>query len=230
MPWGEVRAVDERVQLVAKCLHGADTVTELCRAYGVSRKTAYKWIKRYREHGPRGLDERSSRPHSNSRSPSDDVVRRILKARLDHPTWGPRKLRVWLEAKQPDCTLPSASTIAKLLGSHGLVKPSKRRRRSPPSEYPFAECANPNDLWCTDFKGHFKMGNKIRCHPLTMTDACSRYLLLCKGMSGPTLASTRAAMELTFREYGLPARMRSDNGVPFAGTGAGGSLGFRSGG
>lgn len=222
MPWMETRTMDERLRLVVACMDGEESVAQLCREFGISRKTAYKWLNRYAEEGPLGLESRSTRPHSNSRSPTDDVVRAILDSRRSHPTWGPRKLRTWMLSKTPDLTLPSASTMGNLLTAYGLTQHAKRRRRTPPFEFPFAHCTAPNDLWCIDFKGHFRMGNGVRCHPLTLTDAHSRFLLLCKAMVGPTLAGTKRAMEYAFREYGLPQRIRSDNGTPFASTGAGG--------
>jgi putative transposase len=222
MPWREVRAVDERLRLVAACLQGHDAIAQVCRDFGVSRKTAYKWLQRYSEDGPSGLESRSTRPHGNRRSPPDEIVRAIVDGRRSHPTWGPRKLRTWMLAKDPSLQLPSASTMGNLLSTYGLTQQAKRRRRTPPFEYPFSECAAPNDVWCIDFKGHFKMGNKARCHPLTLTDAHSRYLLLCKGMAGPTLDATKRALERAFLDHGLPLRIRSDNGTPFASSGAGG--------
>ena len=222
MPWKETQAVDERVQLIAECLEGQETIADVCRRFGVSRKTAYKWLARYKEDGPSGLAARSTKPHSNKRRPTDAVVATILDARRRHPTWGPGKLRVWLLDKSPALQLPAVSTMGDLLKEYGLVRPRRRRRHTPPFEYPFSSCVAPNDVWCVDFKGHFKMGDKMRCHPLTMTDAHSRFLLLCKGMSGPTLVSTKRAMDTAFREFGLPNAMRSDNGTPFAGSGAGG--------
>lgn len=222
MPWISIMPSDDRVRFVAMYLSGENSLTQLARQFGVSRKTAYKWLARYDLDGWRGLRDRSRAPHSNSRSPNDETVALILRCRMDHPHWGPRKLRSWLETKTPSLDLPAPSTIGEILKRNGLVEKRRLRRRTPRYEEPFEGCVEPNQVWCTDFKGHFKMGNGVRCHPLTLMDGASRYLLRCHGMSGPTLARTRKVFEAAFREFGLPDAIRSDNGVPFAGRGAGG--------
>lgn len=222
MPWEEMSAVDGRVQLVARFLEGAETVSELSRRFGVSRKTAYKWIGRFSIEGAAGLEDRSRAPRSNCRSPSDRVVAAIVAARLEHPTWGPRKLRTWLLRRSPRLQLPAPSTIGAVLQRCGLAMSRKRRRRVPPYDRPFAACDGPNAVWCADFKGHFEMRNRVRCHPLTVSDAYSRYLFACKGLTRPTLDKSRKVFEQIFREYGLPAAIRTDNGLPFVGRGPGG--------
>lgn len=181
MYWLEQRQVNERLQMVAAYLDGESSLSELARRFAVSRKTAHKWVARYQAEGPNGLLDRSRAPRANSRSPSDAMVKRIVDARRAHPDWGPRKLRAWLVRDDPSVELPATNTVGSILKRYGLVSPRKRRRRTPPYEVPFRDCDRPNAIWCADFKGHFKMRNGVRCHPLTISDAYSRYLLVCVG-------------------------------------------------
>ena len=214
--------MDLRMQLVTEYMKGDESVAALSRRFDISRKTVYKWIRRYEEDGPAGLEERSRAPLSNSRSPADEAVALILSARNQHPTWGSRKLHAWLAGRYPTTTLPAASTIGSILKRYGLIAPRKRRRRTPLCEHPFGSCDHPNAVWYTDFKGHFKMGNGRRCHPLTTTDGYSRFILGIRAFSGPTGEKCRRSFERLFREYGLPDAIRTDNGTPFASRGAGG--------
>jgi transposase InsO family protein len=144
----------------------------------------------------------------------DDVLARIIELRKEHPTWGPKKLHGWLVER--GLPVPSPSTVGHLLKRHGLVKPRRRRVRTPPCVEPLALGSQPNDVWCVDFKGHFALGDKTRCHPLTLTDHASRYLLKCEALTEPTEAAVATHFDRAFHEFGVPERMRSDNGAPFA--------------
>jgi transposase InsO family protein len=224
VPWKETYPVEQKFKFVLECERGEMTMTALCRAFGVTRQTGYKWLRRYREDPgePSSLEDRSRRPFANPRQTGSYVEDAIVVARRRMPTWGPRKLRAWLSEKMPDVTWPAASTIGDLLKRRGLTRARRRRRHTPPSTQPFAECTAPNQLWCIDFKGWFRLGNGVRCYPLTLTDAFSRMLLRCEGLLDPDGEAVREVMESAFREYGLPNAIRSDNGPPFATVGPGG--------
>jgi transposase InsO family protein len=173
------------------------------------------------EDGVKGLEDRSSRPLSNPDAWSDGVVDYFLEARRKRPTLGPKKLHALATNKYPGFLLPAVSTIGEWLRKNGLVKPRKRRRRPTPSEQPFGSCIQPNAVWCADFKGHFPVARQ-KCHPLTIMDAHSRYLLACDAFKHPALEPTQKTFQRVFREYGVPEAIRTDNGQPFAGTGLAG--------
>jgi len=222
MPWKETCAMNERLGFVIEVERGERTVSELCRVFGISRKTGYKWIERYRAHGEAGLEERSRAPHCHPNAMSEETATEIVRVRRTHPDWGPDKLLDWLSRRKPELALPAICTAAELLKREGLVKPRKRKRHATPYGAPFVQAVAPNDLWSADFKGQFRMGNGALCYPLTLSDASSRYFLSCEGLTGPTYAQTRARCEQAFREYGLPGAIRTDNGEPFGSCGLGG--------
>jgi putative transposase len=223
MPWEETCVVDERMRFIAAVLEDPrGNLTQLCRRFGISRANGYKWIARYKEFGPDGLRNKPpvAREHPN-RLP-DEVVDRVVQLRKDRPHDGPKKLRALLLEREPLMVVPSASTIGEILDRHGLVRPRHVRLRVPPSTNPLSHAELPNDVWCTDFKGDFLLGDGKRCHPLTLTDAVARYLLKCEGLEHQTDVLVRPHFERAFREFGLPLRMRSDNGPPFASKAIGG--------
>lgn len=213
--------MDERVRFVVEARLGQLKFAELCRLFGISRKTGYKWYSRYEAEGAVGLRSRSSAPHTSPQRIEPDVATALLELRRTHPTWGPRKLLAVLERTEPDRDWPAASTVGDLLKREGLVQSRRRRRHATPTTQPFADCVEPNDTWCIDFKGQFRVGSGL-CYPLTVTDAVSRYLLCCRGMEKIDGVRVKKTLERVFREYGLPSRMRSDNGSPFASAGRGG--------
>ncbi|HUS67637.1 MAG TPA: integrase core domain-containing protein [Kofleriaceae bacterium] len=193
----------------------------------MSRPTAYKWIGRYLEAYGRveALADRSRRPHSSPEAIPDDVVDLLVKARKARPYWGPVTLRRWLINRGEDeARLPAPSTIGAVLKKHGLVRPRTRRQRTPPSMggKPSIDADCPNAVWCIDYKGQFRTADGQLCYPLTLIDGFSRYLLRCEGLPSTDERRARLVLESAFREYGLPARIRSDNGSPFASTGVGG--------
>jgi putative transposase len=222
MPWKASSVVDERMRFIVACGQSDETFVALCDQFGITRQTGYKWLKRYDELGPPGLIDHPPVASQHPATTPDAVVDLILAARKAHPTWGPKKLRAWL-ADRDARTWPSPSVIGGLLKKHGLVRPPRRRPRVPPSQGGDVERgAAPNDVWCTDFKGHFALGDRTRCHPLTITDEASRYLLKCEGLVAPRHELALPHFELAFREFGLPDAIRSDNGGPFASTAPGG--------
>jgi len=194
----------------------------ICRRFGVSRRVGYKWLARYEEAGVEGLLDRSRAPLHRSQTIAEGIAERCLAVRRAHPTWGPVKVGAWLERRAPETEWPAASTIGALFDREGLTVKRKLRRRSPPSSAPFAECTAANDVWCIDFKGWFMTGDGNYCEPLTLTDAHSRYLLRCQAMARTDTEHVWPVLEAAFREFGLPHRLRSDNGPPFASRGAGG--------
>src|SRR6202163_328440 len=222
MVWMETCAVDERMRFVMSVVGREDAFAVVCRRFGVSRKTGYKWLERYREAGVEGLLDRSRARLHHAQAITEEIAERCLAVRRAHPSWGPAKVRAWLERKAAQIEWPAASTIGALFDREGLTVKRKLRRRSPPSSAPFAECTAANDVWCIDFKGWFMTGDGNYCEPLTLTDAHSRYLLRCQAMMRTDSVHVWPVLEAAFREFGLPHRLRSDNGPPFASRGAGG--------
>ncbi len=222
MPWKETGALEERLKFIMDYESGESPFSWLCERYEISRKTGYKWVERYENEGAEGLRDRSRAPRRQARALDGDTVERIIAARLRHPRWGPRKLRVVLMRKEPARRWPANSTIGAVLKAHGLTAPRRRTHKSPPHCRPFSACERPNDVWCADYKGWFLTGDGCRCDPLTVTDAHSRFLLRCHIVPRMDYAHARTLFEAAFRQYGLPGAIRTDNGTPFASTGPGG--------
>jgi transposase InsO family protein len=212
--------MDQRVAFIADWLRDEWTMTELAERYQISRKTAYKWVARYEADPGHGLAERSRAPHAHGRALAEDVRAAVRTLRRAHPRWGPKKLRAILTAREPDTMWPAASTMGDLLRRDGLSQPRRRTRYVVPLTQPLAAARAPNDVWCADFKGWFRTADGTRCDPLTVTDARSRFVLCCR-IVAPTAQGVRPWFERTFREYGLPGALRTDNGSPFASTGPG---------
>ena len=167
MPWRHTLPEEERLQFIVETFDGLSTVADLCRSFGISRKTAHKWLTRFDTEGPAGLVDRSRAPHSHPHAVAAEVVEQLLAVRKRHPRWGPRKILAWLARRQPALVLPAASTVATVLQRHGLVTPRRTRRRVPPGLSPFAACEGPNDVWAVDFKGQFRLGDGTPLrHPL----------------------------------------------------------------
>jgi transposase InsO family protein len=215
MPWKECSVTQERLRFVARLLDG-EGMSEVCRDFGISRKTGYKIFNRYRDQGLEALTDRSRRPVRYANRLPDQVERLIVDLKRDKPHWGARKIRELLVRKLAgDVRLPARSTVHAVLDRHGLVNRA-RIRRNRANGTPLSAGANPNDLWCADFKGEFKLGNGRYCYPLTVSDHAARYLLLCEAFESTREAPVIAAFQRLFRDRGLPVAIRSDNGLPFA--------------
>lgn len=215
MPWHETHPMNERVTFIADWLRHDESITALCARAGVSRKTAYKWIERYQQGGVTALVDQSRAPQTHPHAVAPQIVEAVLAVRRQHPRWGPRKLLVILRRRRPDVAWPAASTVGALLRRAGLIAPRRRRRVSAPYGPRLADYAAPNAVWCADFKGHFPVGG-ARCHPLTIMDGHTRFLLRCDALPRPLFAPVQARFERAFREYGLPDTIRTDNGPPFS--------------
>ena len=222
MPWKETGAMQERMKLISDYLTDQYTITDLADIYQISRKTVYKWISRYEDEGFDGLKERSRCPHHIPHRTEESHITRLAEIKESFPSWGPRKVVRYLERTEPDISWPSPSTAGYWFNKLGLVVQRKPRRRTPPYTEPFKDCDAPNAVWSADFKGHFRMGNGRKCYPLTISDNYSRYLLLCRGLEHPDFVSCHRWFSWAFNAYGLPAAIRTDNGVPFAGRSKGG--------
>jgi putative transposase len=220
MAWGST-VEEEKLRFIAEYLKGDLPMTALCASFGVSRETGYQLVRRYLAEGAAGLQPRSRAPYRPAQQTSEEIAGAVIALRRERPFWGPKKLRVLLQRRDPAVRWPAASTIGDLLRREGLSEPRRRRRTAVPSTRPFAPVVAPNDLWCIDFKGWFRTRDGQRCDPLTLSDAESRYLLACEAMP-PIGAAVGAAVERAMREHGMPLAIRSDNGAPFASSGAGG--------
>ncbi len=173
-----------------------------------------------------GLRDQSRAPHRHPNALTEASQERILKVRAEHPYWGARKIRAFLKRQEGADVIPAMSTIGNLLKTNGLTIPRKRRPRARPSQQPLAHATEANRVWCADFKGWFRSGNGDRIDPLTISDAYSRYLLRCQAVRAADLAHSQPIFEAAFREYGLPDRMRTDNGAPFGSNGESGLTGL----
>jgi transposase InsO family protein len=215
MPWKASSVMDERLRFVARLLEG-EQMSLVCREFGISRKTGYKIFDRYKEHGLEALTDRSRRPVRYANQLPQQLEAAIVGLKRDKPHWGARKIRELLVRRLAgDVRVPAKSTIHAVLDRHGLVKRAGPKRRHATGT-PLSLGQAPNDLWCTDYKGEFKLGNKAYCYPLTVSDHASRYLLLCEALDSTREDLAVTAFERLFEERGLPHAIRSDNGVPFA--------------
>ena len=213
--------MEERIRFAVLADKGRRTMTELCAEFRISRKTGYKWLRRYRQFGLAGTREWSRRPGHCPQQTAAAVVRRLVQERRAHPRWGPKKLQVVLRRAGGWAHVPSVSTLGAILQQRGLTVKRRRRRGQVvcPAARTLTVPTRPNEVWAMDFKGWFKTGNGQRCDPLTITDLYSRYLVCCRALPGPTQGGTQRACRAVFRRYGLPEVIRVDNGTPFASMG-----------
>ena len=223
MPWQEVKPMDQKVLFIADWLRQVRSFSELCAQYNISRKTGYKWIERYRQSGAEGLYDASRKPHFSPQQIPYPIRQAILELRhRGGIVLGPKKIQALLQQRFPSEPIPSKTTIYKVLHAEGLVIQRRRKKRVSPFPQPFATVDEANDVWSADYKGQFRMQNGFWCYPLTVMDHHSRYLLCCQALEGTRLDDTRSVFRRLFQEFGLPRRIRTDNGVPFATTTPGG--------
>jgi putative transposase len=222
MPWKDVKPMDEKILFIADYLRQVDSFSQLCGRFGISRKTGYKWIERYEQHGAEALEDRSRKRHTQATQTPYAIQQAILQLRAQRDTPGPKKIQAMLARTYPDQEVPSATTIYNILKRAGKIETRRRASRVAAYPGPLQCAATPNELWSADYKGQFKTADGRWCYPLTVMDHASRYLLGCQGLGDTRHEPTQQVFERLFREYGLPQRMRTDNGVPFASVGAGG--------
>ncbi len=206
--------MDERVKFVARLLDG-ETMSGLCREFGISRKTGYKLYARYRDCGVEGLSDRSRRPYRHANQLPIQIETLIVRLKRERPAWGAPKIRERLARLYPDIQRPAISTVHAVLDRHGLVK-RRKRRRNRATGTPLSSSSKPNALWCADFKGEFMLADRRYCYPLTISDYASRYLIACEALASTKEVTAFPVFESAFKAFGLPRAIRTDNGVPFA--------------
>lgn len=222
MGWRETGIVDERMKFVAEVLRDEETMTALCLASGISRKTGYKWLGRYAAFGPPGLIDLPRAPLRHGRTTGLELVEKIVAQKEARPLWGPKKIVARLRLKEPDAAWPAASTAGAILKRHGLVKGRRRARWHGCGTGPFAPVDEANAVWSADHKGWFRTRDGKRCEPLTVMDGFSRAVLGLEALNSTSDAEAWPVFARLFHEYGLPERLRSDNGPPFASAGVSG--------
>jgi len=214
MPWKESFVTDERMKFIARLLEG-DPMSRVCEEFGISRKTGYKLWNRYQNSGAQALVDRSRKPHRYGNQLPETIERTIVRLKREKPHFGAPKIRELLARKFPQLRTPAISTVHAVLDRNGLVA-CRKRHRFKAEGTALSVSQQPNDLWCTDFKGEFMLGDHRYCYPLTITDHASRYLLSVEALSSVKETPVFAIFEQVFQEFGLPRSIRSDNGVPFA--------------
>jgi len=222
MPWQETHVMDERMEFVIDWRREEWSFAALCRHYGISRRTGYKWVARFASEGLDGLKDRSRAAHVHPNEVAASAAEAVIGVRATHPSWGPKKIKAWLSMRQPGVIWPSPSTIGDLLDRRGLVRHRRKRRHVPPSNGSLSAAVAANDVWGVDFKGWFCTGDGARCDPLSLSDLRSRYVLRLQALPRIDGEQVWPVLEAAFYEFGLPRAMRSDNGPPFASTAAGG--------
>ena len=215
MPWKECHAMDERLRFVARLLEG-EKMAPLCAEFGISRKTGYKIYDRYKDCGVTAFTDRSRRPYRQANRLPAPIEATIVRLKREYPGWGAPKIREKLRHQVTGVPLPAISTVHAVLDRHHLVQRRRRRRGPAAAGTPLSRPTEPNALWCADYKGEFMLGNRRYCYPLTITDFASRYLLTCEALSTTQESFAFTAFDRAFKDFGLPAAIRTDNGVPFA--------------
>lgn len=215
VPWKVTSPVKERMAFVAR-LHAGERMADLCREFGISRKTGYKFVARFERLSVVGLEDQSRAPVVRAKTPSE-IEDLVVALRRKHPTWGPRKLLATLKKQHDGVKLPGHSTVARILSRHGLAVPRRPRRHRPSITHsPLCHAKEPNDVWCIDYKGQFRLGDGTLCYPLTLTDAHSRFILACEAFTNIDGDDVKRVLTACFVTFGVPKAMRFDGGAPFA--------------
>jgi transposase InsO family protein len=215
MPWQGVTVEEQRENFIRDWKLDHWSVSELAERFCISRKTAYKWINRFCDTGKQGYKERSRRPHTSPNATPQYIVNELKSRRGKRGCRGAKKLVDSISRAHPQWPMPSIATANRILDRAGLVEKRRRTRRTHPG-CPKTTASAPNEIWAIDYKGQFKLGDGTYCYPLTVSDLDTRFILGCEAHGSPNHAQTKSYLEQLFRRYGLPLRMRSDNGVPFA--------------
>ena len=218
MAWELKKVEDQRKELVEAYFEGSITMKDLCDRFGISRKTAYKWLKRYTTFGLEGLKDRSRAPHAPRCLFEKEEVQAALDLKMKHKTWGPKKIFHKLKQYYPQKRFPSVTRLYEIFKDNHLIT-ARRLKNRVPATHPLGTVNESNDTWAVDFKGYFFTQNKEKCEPFTITDSFSRYLIRCTHLNSKSVESVWAVLKMAFLEYGLPNRIRSDNGPPFASIG-----------
>jgi len=228
MPWRETQKMNERMAFISDWRRLVESeprqcsMAELCRNYAVSRKTGYALLARYASHGIAALSDASHAAHRHPNAITGAREQAVIEVRVAHPTWGPKKIKAWLERRRGQQVWPAESTIGAILDRHGLVKRRRPRRHVLPHEHPLTPAVEANDVWGVDFKGWFVTGDGKRCDPFSLSDLATRYVLRLQAVARTDTNHVWPIFDAAFREFGLPRVIRSDNGAPFASTGVGG--------
>lgn len=223
MPWRELNPMDLKVMFIADYLSGRFNFSELCASHGISRKTGYKWVTRYKADTVHGLDDLSRSRHNQPHSIPFQIKASVIELRTKGPTTpGPKKIQVALSQLYPGQDPPSKTSIYNILKKAGLVTPRKLRQRVSAYPKPLKKAETANQLWSADYKGQYLTGEGIWCYPLTVMDHASRYLLACESMPSTNFKEAKDTFERLFKRFGMPERIRTDNGIPFASKGRAG--------
>jgi transposase InsO family protein len=214
MPWKVNDLMASRTEFVMLAQQEGANIRQLCSNFGISRKTGYKWLRRFEGDGQAGLADQSRRPKHSPDLTSADVEAKILRVRQEHPAWGGRKIRAFL-LNQGHREIPVPSTITEILRRQGLLDAQECEKHRAFQRF---EHAAPNDLWQMDFKGHVPLEVGGRCHPLTVLDDHSRFAIVLKACGNERSETVQGELTTSFRNYGLPRRMLMDNGPPWGDT------------
>jgi transposase InsO family protein len=220
MAWEKYKVEQQRLQVVQAYISGDSSMTHICKQFGISRKTGYKWYQRFLEQGEGGLNDLSKAPNMPNICYSDKQIDKAIDLKLRHRTWGPKKILIKLKEYYPDQNWPSPTRLYEIFKDYHLVT-SRRIKGRVPATAPLGDLTDCNNTWAVDFKGLFLTGDGRKCEPLTITDCFSRFLIRCTHLDKHTVDYVWPVFEESFREYGLPNRLRSDNGPPFGSVGVG---------
>ena len=218
MPWKETGKMEQKELFIKEMLKNEKPFKHLCADFGISEKTGHKWKNRFYEQGKIGLIEQSRATHIHANEIDGDTAAELICIKNAHLAWGPKKIREIYARKHPEKSVPSLSTVKRILDKAGLVKPKKIKHTASsdcPRLQQQIQANAPNDVWCIDFKGWWKSDGEI-CEPFTVRDKYSRKILCAKLMSSKSSDAVKAVMADLFRKYGLPKCIHSDNGTPFS--------------